>query len=340
LSTLELTRPVGSAFEYNNLNYILLGLIVEAASAESYADYIQNHIFNPLGMCHSYTSQAIAKQNGLAVGHRYWFAAPFAVRNLPIPRGAQAAGELISSAEDMAHYLIAHLNGGRYGDVHILSGEGIDELHRGGAEAREMGVSVGQYGMGWFITDIGQTKTIWHSGNVPDFSSYMALLPEQQKGVVLLVNADHYGLPPVLAEVGLRLTALLAGQQPAPIQLGFIPWAMRALLAIPLLQIAGVAATLRRLGRWRRVPALRPSRERMWALHILLPLIPNLSLAAIPLFLQARSMFRFLLLFTPDLAWITLICGGFAGIWTFLRTGLILRTLSRRRQNPEGGHRP
>ena len=83
----------------------------------------------------------------------------------------------------------------------------------------------------------------------------MALLPEQKKGVVLLVNADHYGLPPVLAEVGMGVTALLAGQQPAPIQLGFIPWAMRALPLIPLLQIAGVVATLRLLRRWRRDPA-------------------------------------------------------------------------------------
>jgi hypothetical protein len=82
-------------------------------------------------MRHSYTSQALAKQNGLAVGHRYWFAFPWAVRNLPIPRGSLPSGQLISSAEDMAHYLIAHLNGGRYG------------------------------------------------GNVPDFSSYMALLPVQ-----------------------------------------------------------------------------------------------------------------------------------------------------------------
>jgi CubicO group peptidase (beta-lactamase class C family) len=57
-------------------------------SGESYADYIQNHIFDPLEMSHSYTSQAVAQQHGLAVGHRYWFAFPFAVPNLPIPRGS------------------------------------------------------------------------------------------------------------------------------------------------------------------------------------------------------------------------------------------------------------
>ncbi len=99
--------------------------------------------------------------------------------------------------------------------------------------------------MGWFDIDIGQTKTFSHGGNVPDFSAFMALLPEQKKGVVLLLNADPYGLPLITEEVGMGVTALLAGQQPAPIRLDFIQWIMRSLPLIPLLQIAGVLATLR-----------------------------------------------------------------------------------------------
>ncbi|CAG1772849.1 partial Protein flp, partial [uncultured bacterium] len=333
LSTLNLTHPIGTAFEYSNLNYNLLGLIIETASGEAYADYIQHHLFTPLGMSHSYTSQARAKQDGLALGHRYWFARPFAIPNLALPRGSLPAGQLISSAEDMAHYLIAHLNGGRYGDVHILSPADIDELHRGVAEYRAMGMTVGKYGMGWFFSDDAQTKIIWHGGNVPDFSSFMALLPEQKTGVVLLVNADHYGLPPVLAEVGLGVAALLAGRQPAPIKLGFIPWAMRALLLVPLLQIAGVLATLRLLRDWRRDAEHRPSGARLWGRHILLPLIPNVSLVALPIFLQIRRMLRYLMLYMPDVAWIAIIGGGFAGIWSLLRTGLILRSLRKSATN-------
>jgi CubicO group peptidase (beta-lactamase class C family) len=87
LATLELTRPVGSAFEYSNMNYNLLGLIVEATSGESYAAYVQNHIFGPLDMRHSYTTRSEAAQNGLAMGHRYWFAYPLAAHDLPLPSG-------------------------------------------------------------------------------------------------------------------------------------------------------------------------------------------------------------------------------------------------------------
>jgi CubicO group peptidase (beta-lactamase class C family) len=329
LSTLALAHPVGSTCQYSNLNYDLLGLITQAASGESYADYIQNHIFNPLGMHHSYISKAVAKQNGLAMGYRYWFSVPFAAPNLPVPRGSLASGQLISSVEDLARYLIAHLNGGRCGDAQVLSEAGIRELHQGAAEYIQFGVSSGRYAMGWFDMETGQTRTVLHGGNVPDFSSFMGFLPEQKKGLVLLTNADHYGLPPIMAEVGWGATTLLAGQQPAPIRLGFIPWMMRLLALIPLLQIFGAAATLRSIRGWRRNPALHPTKKQMWLQYLLLPLIPNLSLASIPVFLLARGMLGYLRLFMPDVYWTALISGGFAGIWACLRTGLILKAMRK-----------
>jgi CubicO group peptidase (beta-lactamase class C family) len=49
LRTLKLSRPAGAGFEYSNTNYNLLGLVIEAASGEPYAEYIQNHIFRPWG---------------------------------------------------------------------------------------------------------------------------------------------------------------------------------------------------------------------------------------------------------------------------------------------------
>jgi hypothetical protein len=148
--------------------------------------------------------------------------------------------------------------------------------------------------------------------------------------VILLFNADPYGLPFITEEVGMGITALLANQQPPPIRLDFIQWIMRLLPLLPLLQIAGVAATLRLIRRWRQDPALRPSSGRMWGQYLLLPLIPNLSLAAIPVYLRSSGLHRFIDLYIPDLSWIVRISGGFAGIWALLRTGLILGTLRER----------
>jgi CubicO group peptidase (beta-lactamase class C family) len=332
LSTLVLTRPVGTAFEYSNMNYNLLGLIIEAASGEKYADYVQEHILTPLDMRHTYTSQALAKQNGLAVGHQYWFAIPCAAPNMPIPPGSLPSGGLSSSAEDMARYLIAHLNGGRCGDVQLLSQAGIDELHRGVADFSAMGLALGQYGMGWFVDKIGQTKIAWHGGTLPDFGAYVALLPGQKKGIVLLFNACQHWMTPVLAEFGAGVAALLAGDQPAPSRFAdLIPWMLRGQLLIPALQIASVAATLRRLRRWRLDPQRRPSGGRQWGLHILLPLIPNVlaALTLIPMLGKRRGYLR---LYMPDYFWLAMVCGSFALVWSFLRTGLVLRALRRPRR--------
>jgi CubicO group peptidase (beta-lactamase class C family) len=327
LSALVLTRPVGSAFEYSNSNYSLLALIIEAASGKSYADYVQKHIFAPLDMRHTYTSPAMARQNGLAVGYRYWFSIPFAAPNMPLPHGSLRASLIISCAEDMARYLIAFLNGGRYGNVQILSDAGIDELHRGVAHFGAYGLDLGQYGMGWWVSKIGQTKLVWHGGTLPDFGAHMAILPEQKKGVVLLFNACQHWMNPVLADLGNGVAALLAGEQPAPTPFFYlVPWALRAQLLVPALQIVDVVATLGQLRRWRLDPERRPSGGRKWGLHILLPLIPNLLVALTlrPVLGKRRG---YLMLYMPDFSWIATVCGSFSLVWSFLRTRLILGAL-------------
>jgi hypothetical protein len=227
----------------------------------------------------------------------------------------------------MTHYLIAHLNGGRYRDAQVLSASGMDELHRGAAEFSYGSLASGRYAMGWFEVDLDGTKTYSHAGNIPDFSAFMALVPEQEKGVVVLFNADPYGLPMITEEIGTGLTAVLAGQQPPPIRLDFVQWIMRLLPLIPLVQVAGVLATRKRLDQWRQDPAAQPRGGRLWARHILLPLIPNLSLSALMTYLTSNGLLGFMRLYMPDLAWTIRISGGFAALWAAVRTGLIYRVL-------------
>jgi hypothetical protein len=327
LASFQLKRPVGAACEYCNMNYDLLGLIVEAASGRSYAEYVQEHIFSPLKMSHTYTSRAVAKRDGLAMGHRYWFGFPFPAPDLLIPEGSLPSGLLISTAEDLARYLIAHMNGGRCEEAQILSDSGIAELHRGAIEYRKMGISAGKYGMGWFDGEIGKAKIIWHSGTVPEFEAYMAILPEKKRGMVLLFNACHWWFNPVYIDFGMEVAALLADEQYSPTPFfRVIPWMLRGQLLIPIVQTVGVASTLLLLRRWRQDPGSHPSRGRMWRQHILLPLIPNLliALTLIPVLGRRRDYLKF---YMPDFYWLAKICGSFALVWTFLRTGLMLRAL-------------
>ncbi len=332
LSTLELNHAVGESFQYCNLNYNVLGLVIEAVSEQSYADYVQDHISAPLDMSRTHASLDRAERDGLATGHRYWFGMPVPATGLPFPRGPLAAGGLVSTAEDLTHYVVAQLSGGRYdgpdGSTQILSSAGIEEMHREVAEQRFLGSTVATYGMGWFVSEVGGTTLVSHGGNVPDFSSFIGLLPERKKGVVLLTNSDH-GLPMILTEVGEGLAALVAGREPPPIRFGFFPWTMRALPLAPLLQGAGAMATLRSLDRWNREPVFRPSGGRLWGRQILLPLAPNLAPAALLVLLRRRGLLPYLRLYMPDLAWLLTICGGFAALWSVAST--VLKLLSSRR---------
>ncbi len=224
-----------------------------------------------------------------------------------------------------AHYLIAHLNDGTYGGVQILSEAGIGELHQGAADVGAMGLSLRRYGMGWFVDEIGDGILLWHSGINPDFAAYMALLPEQRKGVVLLFNAGHHWMNPAISDFGTGVAALVAGEQPAPVPfVGLIPWILRAQLLIPAVCLLSAMATLRFL-RIRDAAGSQPLAGRRLSSY-LLPLIPDLAIALtlIPVLSKRRG---YLMLYMPDYSRIALICGSLSLSLALLRTGKILSVL-------------
>jgi CubicO group peptidase (beta-lactamase class C family) len=68
LQTVQLDRPVGASHEYCSGNYNVLGRIIEVVAGESYGDYMHEHVFAPLQMRHTYTSEQEAQQYGPVLG--------------------------------------------------------------------------------------------------------------------------------------------------------------------------------------------------------------------------------------------------------------------------------
>lgn len=225
----------------------------------------------------------------------------------------------------MAHYLIAHLNGGRYGNSRLLTKQGIEELHRGVAENNILGIDAGKYGMGWFETELAGMKIYSHSGNVPDFSAFMVIVPAEKKGAILLLGADPYGMPLVTKEIGDGLTALLCGQEPPAARLDSMQWIMRLLPLIPTSQLFGLRRIAREYQREKGGPTGRERPEK----KALLPMLPNLGLLGLLIYLQNSGLIRFMDLFMPDLAWIVRVSGIIGGITSLLAIGLIPGLLKR-----------
>lgn len=146
-------RAPGTVWQYSNLNYQILGAVIEQASGESYADYIEQHIFAPLGM----KSSAVVIGAGppsMATGHRPWFGG---VR--PVPGGNRSrinapSGGIVASARDMGRYLAIWLNG-------------EDDILSASAKASMIvpsGPVSPAYGLGWSIDPAGRDGLSHRSG--------------------------------------------------------------------------------------------------------------------------------------------------------------------------------
>lgn len=175
----ELSKPVGSTYQYSNLNYIILGEIIQSVTGEPYDKYITENIFKPLDMKHSYTSVAEAKKNGLASGY-IPFLGFMASTRISEHKASVPAGYLISSAEDMAHFLIAEMNGGSYNGNSIISAAGMEKTHEP--------LNGGAYYAGWAV----YPGVLWHNGATENFTSEMMIDNDDGWGIAVLCNFDDF----------------------------------------------------------------------------------------------------------------------------------------------------
>lgn len=209
LRTAELTAPVGSKYQYFNLNYNVLGLIVEYVSGQEFGAYLREHIFAPLEMDNSFVSRQEAEQAGLAQGHNVALGFPLR-RQQPFYAYDLPAGFIISTAEDMTHYLIAQNNDGNYQGTQILSPESVSAMHRPPAEIES------SYAMAWDISEHNGVEVVSHDGAVQTFLTNATLLPEQDYSYVILINQNSIAhLALALEEISAGMTDLLLGSEPS-----------------------------------------------------------------------------------------------------------------------------
>lgn len=175
---------------YANVNYGLLGKIIEAVSGESYADYIEQNLFAPLAMSHSAATLEKSKENGLIAGYRNYFGIPVAGEPDYPDDGSWStvpAGYLSSCASDMGKYLQMYLNGG----MGIISQDSIDAMFYDSVYID--GVTPYYYGMGWqLLPDQYSEPILNHAGLVENYTSNMFILPESGIGIVVLINMNDY----------------------------------------------------------------------------------------------------------------------------------------------------
>jgi CubicO group peptidase (beta-lactamase class C family) len=340
LSAVDLDHPAGESYEYSNGNYNIAGYLVQVVSGQSYEDYIREHIFAPLDMQHSFLSYAEARADGMSSAYYPFFGRPI-VYDVPFARSSAPSARIFSSVEDMAHYLIAHLNEGRYNDGSILSADGMAQLHTPGVEINHW---VG-YAMGWNVLPLWDTSATEPDGlnmNVPitlqheGLSAYrtnMLIVPKERWGVVTLVNTSNFAIQSAFNSIGWGVTVLLMGFKPPPtgINEDFLTQNARLIgVALALMQVLRLIGSIFVLRHWRRQPESRP-RGLLWlSQSMLLPAVIDIALAAWILVVLPRQQQTTLLdgiRSTPDMGVLVILVLVLALGWGALRTILYLMVL-------------
>ncbi|GJJ04229.1 penicillin-binding protein [Duganella rhizosphaerae] len=301
LADVRLASAPGQHWAYSNINFVILGCVIEAVSGTSYASYMNEHVFKPLDMRNTAAASQSPEHADVATGHRFWFGRAVAADGLPYPQTLVPAGYLTSTARDMGAYLIAHLGGG----PRILSAAGLAELHRPGANT---GQRYG-YAMGW-ATDGNAPGLLTHEGQTPEFTSAMGIDVQQRWGFALLLNASDALAGPVVQQLSPQLVNYLRGV--TPLALG-----SRAVWPPSLIALTVLLATQCAVGIWlaRRTARPRPAAGRWRKLRLYWPLAAGLLLAAactvyIPI-AQEISLSG-MMLFAPDASWLLMINAALA----------------------------
>ncbi|GAB2576111.1 serine hydrolase [Dyella jejuensis] len=208
LGKVPLTNGFRSHYAYDNILFAVATLIIEKVSGQSYADYLREHIFKPVGMDESLVDMTYLKPGmDYAMGHALYNFTDLK----PVPPMAwlndPGAGGIYASVHDLAKWMNVQLAGG------ALPGSGADGKPRRLfaqdsqdqmwtmltpipvnkppiPELQPLMPNFYGYGEGWFLSDYHGQKLVWHTGGWPGMVSRVTLVPGLKLGVVVLTNQE------------------------------------------------------------------------------------------------------------------------------------------------------
>jgi len=175
----------GATPAYSNYATTVAAYIVERVSGQNFNDYVEEHIFKPLNMTHATFRQPLpdALKPDMSNGYVLGSGEPKHFEYVQVA----PAGSLSASAVDMTHFMIAHLQNGRYGDAQILKPETAIRMH-----ARQQGVwppSMNAMCLGFYEQWLDGHRSIGHGGDTISFHSNLHLILDANVGLFVSYNS-------------------------------------------------------------------------------------------------------------------------------------------------------
>ena len=211
LATMQPCWPFRTTWCYQNTCYVAVGMLIETLSGQTWEEFVQKEIFEPLGMTRSsFYIDYIENDANRAKG--YGRPVPTETKGMtfvPYLRSDREdmaagigapigpAGSIVSTIGDMLKWLQFNLNKGKVGDKQIISEANMNELHKPNMLMDEPlvmpapEIDFPSYGMGWFVETFRGRTMVEHGGNLNGFTALVTMVPEMNLGMVELVNFDN-----------------------------------------------------------------------------------------------------------------------------------------------------
>ncbi|WP_370223944.1 serine hydrolase domain-containing protein [Cytobacillus sp.] len=292
LSEVELTAEPGEKHQYSNANFLILGAILEELTGMSYAEYMEQQIFQPLGMKNAAANKEGAYKRGYFSGYQSWIGMPVK-SSVAYDNAGAPYGYITASSADMAQFV--KLLSGK-GPDHFISEKTLDLFMTPQVQTGEDRY----YGLGIRISGPDTPKEmIWHSGSTPDSHAEVFYIPDTGWGGVILTNKNH-----ILEEDGLyylkdHIISLLNGDEPEKVPNHSLTIQYILLGCVLLLVILAIYL-------WKRFRT-RKFLKKGTGLFLGLIFI-GLSAALIPLFTSSTSSpWHSVSVFAPDISLLTIL---------------------------------
>lgn len=178
----RLNHVPGETFEYSNMNYDILGLIIQNVTHQSYTSYIQKHVLAPLKMEHTTFKVNNTKANNEALGY-IWEDNENKVAQPEFNIGDTPAAYMMSSTSDLAKWGQLQIHPTSKSEAKL-----IRQSHQVLSNSLNSEPNADSYGSGWFINT--DDHLVFHTGVLDNFSSQILLNIRKSYGIVVLANTN------------------------------------------------------------------------------------------------------------------------------------------------------
>ena len=179
--------PVGEVLSYNNAGFNVAGRVFEAVLGRAFTDIMQEMLFDPLGMDHTYLLPWDVMTHRFAVGHSVNDDGPAVARPWSIGRASGPAGGIVTNVRDMLRYAEFQLGDGSFNGERLLEPESLRRLHT----PQVRFTPNNSVALTFWVDDRRAVRSMGHGGGTVGQISLFTLVPDEDFGMLLVANSGN-----------------------------------------------------------------------------------------------------------------------------------------------------